>query len=40
MIEPYNPSTQAATSGVLPLVTLVIVVSLCSVSPGLMRSGL
>ena len=40
MMEAYSASTNEATSGVEPEVTLRMVVSRCSLSPGLMRSGL
>ncbi len=40
MIERYRRSTNSATSGVEPEVTLRIVVRRCCLSPGLMRSGL
>ena len=40
IIEPYSASTKSATSGVEPEVTLRMLVTRCSLSPGLMRSGL
>jgi hypothetical protein len=40
MIEPYMRSTVAKVSGVSPETTLRIFVSVRSLSPGLMRSGL
>ncbi|MNO00637.1 hypothetical protein D3C81_2205660 [compost metagenome] len=40
MISLYSWSTSSATSGVEPEVTFLIVLTRCSLSPGLMRSGL
>ncbi|MOA19859.1 hypothetical protein D3C78_1402660 [compost metagenome] len=40
MIWPYRASTRSATSGVEPEVIFLMVVTRCSLSPGLMRSGL
>ncbi|MNE81143.1 hypothetical protein D3C80_1777730 [compost metagenome] len=40
MTWPYRASTRSATSGVEPEVTFLMVVTRCSLSPGLMRSGL
>ncbi|CAB3745231.1 hypothetical protein LMG1860_06266 [Achromobacter denitrificans] len=40
MICWYSWSTSSATSGVEPEVTFLIVLTRCSLSPGLMRSGL
>ena len=37
---PFTLISARPPSGVLPLVTFTIVVSLCSLSPGLIRSGL
>ena len=39
IISWYNSSTSVAISGVDPAVTFLIVVTRCSLSPGLMRSG-
>ena len=40
MIWAYSALTASATSGVLPLVTFLMLGRRCSLSPGLMRSGL
>ena len=40
MMLPYSASTASVTSGVLPLVIFLMVVKRCSLSPGLIRSGL
>ncbi|MNT47901.1 hypothetical protein D3C72_1846530 [compost metagenome] len=40
MISLYSWSTSSATSGVEPEVTFLIVLTRCSLSPGLIRSGL